>query len=268
MVIDENITEFSNVRAALYNKARVLYPDARSADIDIMKKYLNPVPGERILGIGEGNGFFVPTILEALTGKGAYVVTDPSSDQLQNLAKSNTSDNLIVYRCAAEDSQRMLELGSFDKVWSFGAFHHCPSQDTAIKNMYDALNKDGLLVLCDVWRNTPLSEHFDGPVSRYCSTGHDVKFLGDTYAQTIAQKAGFSKIDIVELPIQWKFQTRRDVGVFIYHLHAMTNLEKECASIEEQYERVIRGCEQYLGIEKKIDGFHLNWPMKAMVARK
>ncbi|MFH1649843.1 MAG: methyltransferase domain-containing protein [Candidatus Woesearchaeota archaeon] len=268
MMIDENMAEFSKVRSALYERALRSYPDARSEDIEMMKKYLNPAPGERILGIGEGNGFFVPAILESLNGKGEYVVTDPSEYQLQNLEKSIKANNLVIRKCTAEDSKRMLELGSFDKIWSFGAFHHCPSQAVAFENMYATLKEGGLLVLGDVWRNTPLSEHFDGPVTRYCCTGHDVHFLGDTYARTIAQKAGFSTVEIVDLPIRWRFKTRRDVGIFIYDLLAMTNMERECTDVEERYEKVIRGCEQYLGIETKVSGVYLNWPMKAMVARK
>ena len=34
------------------------------------------------------------------------------------------------------------------------------------------------------------------------------------------------------------------------------------------YETVLQGCKEILGVEKTIQGYELNWPMKALIAKK
>jgi hypothetical protein len=85
MIIEKKMAEFSNKRAEMYNNAMKLFPNARSMDINVMNTYLNPQKGDKILGIGEGNGFFVPAILTEIGTKGIFTVTDPSNDQLDLL---------------------------------------------------------------------------------------------------------------------------------------------------------------------------------------
>ena len=128
----------------------------------------------------------MPYIAKSIGEEGTYLVTDPSKDQLDGLEKKFTHPAITTQVIGAEG---LSVTTKYDKAWSFGAFHHCPNQDVAMKNLYESLKDGGKLVLCDAWRETALSEHFDGPVSEYCCTGHDVKFLGDTYAKTIAKKS-------------------------------------------------------------------------------
>ena len=140
--------EFDGLRAELYEQAIAKYPHARVDDIDVMFRYLQPERGEKILGFGEGNGYFCSSIAEAVGQDGMYLVTDPSQDQLDNLSKRISLPQVQVRRIEAEN----LDVNSFDKVWSFGAFHHCPDQTEAMKRIYGALNERGKLVLCDVFQ--------------------------------------------------------------------------------------------------------------------
>jgi len=263
-MVTTNNQGFIGTRASMYEQAIALYPSARTMDIQAMKKYLNPQKNEKILGIGEGNGFFCPPIIEAIGEKGYYLVTDPSSEQLANLAKRVTCPNLETLTKGAEN---FTPTTSFDKAWSFGAFHHCPDQTQAMKNIYNALTKGGKMVICDVFQGSKLAKHFDGPVARYCTTGHEAKFLSDEFAESLCYLAGFdeSKVKIVNLPQKWKFDSENDLGDFVYKLHAMTLIPGE---EQEKIKEVIKGCKEILGVKKLGNHYELNWPMKALIAEK
>jgi len=253
------MAEFDGLRAKLYEEALQDFPSAREEDIKVMEKYLNPKEGEKILGLGEGNGLFCPSIAKAIGKEGRYVVTDPSKDQLDNLRNRNS--NIEIIQAGAEE---ICIPNTFDKIWSFGGFHHCPNQTEAMQNVYSSLKTGGYAVICDVFQGTKLSEHFDAQVARYCETGHEVKFMSEPFARTIAYLAGFKDVQIVGLPIKWKFDSEKDLGEFIYKLHAMTKLP---GSIEEKIQKTLEGCKKILGVEKETQ-YLLNWPMKALIAKK
>jgi predicted solute-binding protein len=70
---------------------------------------------------------------------------------------------------------------------------------------------------------------------------------------------GFEEPNIVDFNLKWKFETRDEIGDFLYKLHAMTKTTpKEC----------LRGAEEMLGIEKKDSKYYLNWPMKFILTKK
>ena len=219
-----NISEFDGERAKLYEKAITEFPNARQMDIETMHRFLNPQKGERILGFGEGNGYFCRDIAKAVGPKGYYLVTDPSKDQLENLKKRINLSQLEIKVMSAEGLD--VSLGFFDKVWSFGAFHHVSNQTEAMKKIYDSLRSGGTAVICDVFQGTDLSKHFDTQVARYCNTGHEVKFLSDAFAKSLCYLAGFKdeNVKIEELPQKWVFESEHDLGRFMYYLHAMIYL--------------------------------------------
>ncbi len=257
--------EFDGERAKLYEQAISEYPDARIMDIEVMKKLLNPRRGEKILGFGEGNGYFCKAIAEAVDKQGKYYITDPSEDQLINLKKRINLPQIEIKKIGAEEideSQR-----NFDKIWSFGAFHHCSNQTAAIKRIYHSLKRGGTAVICDVFQGSKLAKHFDIQVARYCITGHEVKFLSEDFAKTLCLIAGFkeSNIKIVSLPQKWIFDTEKDVGKFIYKIHAMTLLP---GNNEEKINKTFRSCKEILDISNKNGKYYLNWPMKALILRK
>lgn len=251
--------EFSGIRAQLYERALTKYPNARKQDLEIMHQLLNPQEGDKILGIGEGNGFFCEEISKSIGNKGTYHITDPSKDQLINLIKKISSSKVSIQQIGAQEIDSEEE---YDKVWSFGAFHHCKEQEKAMQKIHRALKKEGTLILCDVFQGSKLAKHFDGPVSGYCITGHDVNFLSEEYAKTLLIKTKFKKIKIIDLNIKWFFEKEEEIGEFIHDLHAMTLIGKN------PYKKVLEGCKKILGVEKTKEGFALNWPMKALVAIK
>ncbi|MBP7708729.1 class I SAM-dependent methyltransferase [Candidatus Pacearchaeota archaeon] len=257
--------EYNGIRARLYEEAMTKFPLARTQDIAVMHELLNPQNGEKIVGIGEGNGYFCNSILDHVRPAGQYLITDPSEDQLSNLLRHVKGHNLQMQVAGAESIE--LVEGYFDKSWSFGAFHHCPNQTEAIKRIYAGLRKDGMMVICDVFQGSKLAEHFDSQVASYCVTGHEVKFLSEAFARSLCYLAGFKRdrVEFIDLPIKWVFDKEKDIGQFIYKLHAMTNLPGDKKS---QLEEVLRGCKEILGVNFNGSQYELNWPMKALVAYK
>lgn len=265
--------EFDGVRAQLYDEAMTEYPLARQHDIETMHRLLNLRPTTNVLGVGEGNGYFCKPITDVTT-RARYTVTDPSQDQLATIQRrfSHLIDKPCTQRrldLIAEGAEDLVSIGDnlYNRVWSFGAFHHCPNQTRGMQEINRVLLPGGKAVICDVFQGSPLARHFDTQVARYCVTGHDVKFLSEEFARTLTYLAGFdeSKVQIVDLPQRWKFDSERDMGRFIYKLHAMTNLPGD---EEEKFAQAAEGCKNILGITHQDGKVILNWPMKAIVAVK
>jgi cyclopropane fatty-acyl-phospholipid synthase-like methyltransferase len=257
--------EFNALRSQMYEEALRDYPLARAQDIQAMQRYLAPKKGEVVLGIGEGNGYFCQPILNAIGTDGKYLVTDPSADQLSNLSNRVKVENLEVQVAGAESFRAQKE--TFDKIWSFGAFHHCPNQTKAMRRIYNSLKTEGRLVICDVFQGSKLAKHFDGPVARYCNTGHEVKFMSDEFARSLCYLAGFKEqnVQIIDLPQKWIFKSEEDLGDFVYKIHAMTLVP---GNEKERIRKIIDGCKEILGVEQVGNNYELNWPMKVLVAEK
>jgi len=122
-----------------------------------------------------------------------------------------------------------LQKNSIDAIWSFGALHHCFDKTSAFKNFAKILKKDGRIVIIDVFQNTTLAKHFDEQAAKFCATGHEVAFWTKEFTDSLCYLAGLKKPTFVDLDIQWKFNSKEDIGKFVYKIHAMTGTnEKEC----------------------------------------
>jgi cyclopropane fatty-acyl-phospholipid synthase-like methyltransferase len=259
------LAEFDGERAKLYEEAINEFPSSRIKDIQIMKKLLNPIADEYVIGFGEGNGYFSEAIANSIGRFGKYLIIDPSIDQLKNLKKRVNLPQIEIQILKAEEIQP--NSIKYDKIWSFGAFHHFTNQTSAMKRIYNSLKKGGIAVICDVFQGSKLANHFDAQVARYCITGHEVKFLSKEFAKTLCLLAGFKEknIAIVDLHQKWIFNSEEDLGKFIYKLHALTLLP---GNEEQKINKVIKACKRFLGINYKNGKYLLNWPMKALIIKK
>jgi arsenite methyltransferase len=258
-------SEYDGIRSEMYDIA-MSDPHPRFEDTTAMSRILNPQLGERIIGIGEGGNWHIcETIAKSVGPIGRYLVTDPSRDQLDNLRKKANLSQIETLVIGAEGLN--VESESFDKVWSFGAFHHISNQTQAMKNIYNVLVPGGKAVICDVFQGSDLARHFDSVVARYCVTGHEVKFLSQEFAKSLCYLAGFDddKVRIIEMPQKWRFNSEENLGKFIYNLHAMTELD---GTEDEKIKQTIEGCRDILGVNYNGEKYELNWPMKALVAEK
>lgn len=250
------MAEFDGVRAQLYKDALSDFPNARKGDIELMKQYLKPKTGEVVLEVGAGNGLFSGAIADAVLPKGKLIVSDPSLEQLHGVKELQRS-NVEILHVGADELN--LPESSTDAVWSFGAVHHIFNKTKSFKNFYKALKSGGRLIIGDVFVGSKLAQHFDDRVAKYCVTGHDVSFLSPEYTESLCQIVGFQKPEFHNFNARWEFDSREDVGAFLYKLHAMTKTTPE---------ECLRGAEDILGIEEKDGKFYLNWPMVMVVIRR
>ncbi len=250
------MAEFDGVRAKLYSEALKDFPNARKGDIELMRKYLSPKSGEIILEIGAGNGLFSGFIADAVLPNGKLIVTDPSKEQLYGV--SELGKNNIEIRNEGADTLTIAK-ESIDAIWSFGAMHHAFNKIDSFKNFSNCLKKDGHLIIGDVFSGSSLAKHFDDRVAKFCATGHEVSFWSKEYAKSLCYLNGFEKPTFYDFNANWVFDKRKDIGDFLYKLHAM---------IKTTPEECLRGAEEILGVSEKNGKFYLNWPMVMIVTTK
>ncbi len=250
------MAEFDGVRAQLYKEALSDFPNARHGDIELMKKYLAPRSGENILEIGAGNGIFSGHIADAVLEGGKLIVSDPSREQLDGVSELNRSN--IEIRNEGADNLT-LEQSSVDAIWSFGAMHHVFNKTASFKNFHRVLKPGDRLVIGDVFSDSTLAKHFDDRVAKFCVTGHEVAFWSREYAESLCYLNGFEKPTFYDFNANWVFDTKEDVGMFLYKLHAMTKTTPE---------ECLEGAEEILGVTESDGKFYLNWPMTIIVTNK
>lgn len=258
--------EFTGARAELFKQALTEYPNARRDDFDLMRKHLDPRPGEHILGFGEGSGHFCRTIAEAVGPTGRYVITEPSPELFCNVPQAVLDLPYVFTEIAAvEDLNAPAE--SFDKAWACGAFHHSSNQTRAITQIYRALKKGGKMVIFDIFQGTPMARHFDSCVARWCETGHEVKFLSEEFARTLCDLAGFApeNVRIEEIPHRLVFDSEWHMGNFIYKIHAMTRMT---GTAEECIAKTITSLTRHLPIERQNGKVVLHFDQRGLIAVK
>ena len=258
--------EFTGRRAELFKQALTEYPNARRDDFALMRQHLDPRSGEHVLGFGEGSGHFCRTIAEAVGSSGKYVITEPSPELFVNIPQAVLDlPQVFTEITAIQDIDFAPD--SFDKAWACGAFHHCTNQTQAMARIHRALKRGGRMVIFDIFHGTPLARHFDSCVARFCETGHEVKFLSEEFAMTLCVLAGFqeSKVQIVDVPHRLCFDSMRDMGDFIYKMHAMTRLRGD---EEKRIAFTIKSLQEHLTVEKQGDQYVLHFDQKGLIATK
>ncbi|MBU3913656.1 MAG: methyltransferase domain-containing protein [Nanoarchaeota archaeon] len=251
--------EFDGIRSKLYRECLREFPDARLEDIEVMKKYLAPKNGERILEIGAGSGLFSKFISDLLGDDGRLIVSDPSLGQLEEI-KELGKKNIDLIQFVQFGSEKVnLEKEKVDAVWSFGAMHHMFKKSKSFDNLSRILKKGARVVIADVFSGSNLAKHFDDKVAKFCIVGHEVAFWSKEYADSICFLGGFTKPKFYDLNIQWKFKNKEDIGFFLYKLHGMTKTTPE---------NCLKGAEEILGVQKKDGLYCLNWPMTLFITYK
>jgi arsenite methyltransferase len=249
------MSEFSGIRSTLYKESHKEFPSVRNQDIEVMKKYLMPTSGETILEVGAGSGFFSGLIADTLEQSTLYV-SDPSAEQL-DAVKALHKNNIKTVQEGAEELT--LPADSVDAIWSFGAMHHVFSKVKSFNNFHSILKKGAKLIIADVFSGSSLAQHFDDKVAKFSATGHEVSFLSHEYAKSLCLLTGFESPILEDLHIEWVFENKEDIGIFLYKLHAMTKTTpEECT----------KGAEEILGITQKDGKYFLSWPMTVLVTYK
>ena len=256
------VQEFLGERSQLYKEVLNAYPHARDDEIKAAMNCLKPKKGERILESGAGSGLYSKVISDLIGIEGKLIATDPSGDQLENIhafKKTNIQTVVAGADTLFVNSHPLLTKESFDAIWSCGSFHHCINKTQAFGNFANLLKKDGRLLIFDVFTGSSLAKYFDAEVSKFCLTGHEVAFLSHEFADSLCYLYGFSKPKFHDLNLLWKFNTKDDLGIFMYKLHGMTK-----TTIKDCLEKV----EAFMKVEYKDNSYQLHVPLTILEANK
>lgn len=118
-------------------------------------KVLAPAPGERILELGCGSGYYT----RALAAVGADVTATDLAENYLEQARAFVGDELgrrVRFRC--EDAQRLSSPdGCFDKVLMTEVLEHLPEPERGLAEAVRVLRPGGLLVVSTPSRCSPLN---------------------------------------------------------------------------------------------------------------
>ena len=228
-----------NIRGGLYKIAFEIAPEARRQDLDQVHKWVKPQIGEVSVDVAAGTGFLTKPVQE-WTRDRVYAV-DPSGVQLEALKNKCVGLPIVTVEGSLSEEETLQKLGSdvgnIDFVTSFGGIHHVVDESGE--------NKQRMMF-------EKIAEHFDTSVKRHCLTGHHEKWLShDRLQNELVESAGLTYIKSEVVPIQWSFNSKREMALFMKALHAYDLTDYE----------ILNDLSAILGFEEKQDAVLLNWPM-------
>ena len=115
----------------------------------LVRDALGAAPGERIMDVGCGPGFYVAELLEQVGSEGSVVGIDSSRPMLDIAARrSEGHDNVTFHE--ADASSLPVENASFDAALSVQVLEYVADVPAALEEIYRALRPGGRLVVWDV----------------------------------------------------------------------------------------------------------------------
>ena len=111
-------------------------------EIPIMKDMLPDLKGKRILDLGCGNGGMSKYFIEK--GAKSVLAIDLSSNMINEAKEKNNAENITYVVLGMEDISKIE--GKFDIVFSSLAFHYVKDYDKLVKDIYNLLDDNGILI--------------------------------------------------------------------------------------------------------------------------
>jgi SAM-dependent methyltransferase len=251
--------EFNTVRSKSYKNAISAFPNVWKQDLQVMHDYLSPMQGDTVVELGAGSGFYSKKIAECIGPNGQLYVVEPSLEQLLPIIYSQSHSN-ICFHCDVAEGFELPGDVLIDKVWTRGAFHHVRNKELVMRNLAQSAHARSEVYIFDIFSGSSVAKFFDGYVAHACTTGHEVSFLSKEYAESMCITTGWECPEFVDIPLQWEFDSRADVGLFLSML----------LSIKESYScaNTLDAAQKYLGIESSKGKYFLNWPMTLMMTQR
>lgn len=128
----------------------------------LVHQALGARPGERILDIGCGPGFYVAELADLVGAGGAVVGIDPSADMLRLATKRCEGDANVTFHEGPATSLPMSD-ASFDAALSVQVLEFVEDVDGALAEMHRILRPGGRLVVWDVDWSTVSWHSADAP---------------------------------------------------------------------------------------------------------
>ncbi len=127
----------------------------------LVREALAPAPGERILDVGCGPGFYVSELLEDVGRDGSVVGVDASTAMLDVAARRSKGKGGTDFR-QGDATSLPVEDGAFDAALSIQVLEYVADTARALRELHRVLRPGGRLVVWDVdWAT--LSWHSDDP---------------------------------------------------------------------------------------------------------
>jgi ubiquinone/menaquinone biosynthesis C-methylase UbiE len=117
-----------------------------------LREILEPVPGERILEVGPGTGFFAVPVATWLRGgegrdPGSLAVFDIQPEMLDHTMRRASEQGLDNVEAIQGDATRLpYDDGTFDAVYLVTVLGEIPDQDAALRELHRVLKPTGRVV--------------------------------------------------------------------------------------------------------------------------
>jgi ubiquinone/menaquinone biosynthesis C-methylase UbiE len=117
-----------------------------------LRDALAPTPGERILEVGPGTGYYTADVATWLTPDGQLDIFDLQQDMLDHTIR-RTSERGLTNVTATRGDARSLPYpdGSFDAAYLVAVLGEVPDQDAALRELARVLKPGGRLVVGELF---------------------------------------------------------------------------------------------------------------------
>jgi arsenite methyltransferase len=162
----------------------------------LVRDAIAPAPGEAILDVGCGPGFYVAELLEQVGPEGAVVGVDASPDMLAMAARrSEDHDNVAFHQ--ADATSLPVDDESFDAAFSVQVLEYVEDATAALAEMRRALRAGGRVVVWDVDWGTVSLRTTDPARSERVLQAWDAHLMHPSLPQTLTARlrdAGFEDV--------------------------------------------------------------------------
>jgi ubiquinone/menaquinone biosynthesis C-methylase UbiE len=156
--------------------------EARWNPLHFLKK-LAIQPGQSVLDLGSGPGFWSLPLAEIVSASGLVWALDISQEMLDLLAQCNPPTQVHLLR--SELPQIELPTSSLDWIWAAFVFHEVIPPETLASEMHRLLKEHGTVAVLD-WRLDAASEA-GPPLHRRLSVEQVTKYLREAGFKSVTQ---------------------------------------------------------------------------------
>jgi SAM-dependent methyltransferase len=165
---------------------------------ELVRVALGARPGDRILDVGCGPGFYVTELLEEVGPEGLVVGLDISPDMLAVAAKrADGHDNVEFHE--ADATSLPVPDASFDRLISVQVLEYVRDVPAALKEMHRALRPGGRVLLWDVDWATASWHAIDRQLTQRALAAWDNHLTHPSLPRTLAaqlRSAGFQHVQM------------------------------------------------------------------------
>ena len=163
---------------------------------ELVRAALGARPGDRILDVGCGPGFYVTELLEAVGREGSVVGVDSSADMLTVAANRAAGHDNVEFH-EADATSLPVPGASFERAVCVQVLEYVRDVPTALKEMYRALRQGGRMLVWDVDWATVSWHAIDRHLALRLLAAWDKHLTHPSLPQTLAaqlRNAGFQDV--------------------------------------------------------------------------